>query len=425
MTEIKSKCAESLQNFNDNYFTMNLSKDRFDSGYESWAEDIENVTKYKKLFASGKGNIEITKYTGDLSNEQLRQICYKLLISKSSAVSFSDCKLLSDTSAVNRVLLKKSETKIKTLTYHYKNSMEEYFFKVDKIQKSKLATLKNIDKTEKQLRVLSRVTAHINLLSWTTDLLMMGLPVFFRFWGNSRNFIVLSTVTGSLSICGSLFALSHAKHTTDDILRQIRQEKYNLLELESIYRKGNWIDEAIRNLFPHGISQDLIDQSITESDRNFESELSWKQSVCSVIILSNIQKNMKLLTDVDFLMTVKIFVESSAAQIWWKRMEIRKLMNGILSKTKMDVDEGLESTSEIFQNRAALSLLPIAIPLMAVPGNVKMRMILGCFGAMMAAFDLSESEDVKFEELKRIVQKLQDEYNDIKNIWITINTEFD
>lgn len=211
--------------------------------------------------------------------------------------------------------------KIKDIETSYKITTVNYLQNLKELVKRKRKVMVYLEKSVQSFQLFSSTTSQVNMISSLLDVgLMLSSYLWhtFPFTWNYKVLLYFSTLTACVSVSGSLFALTYMRSTADNISRMVRENKYMQLELESAFYRGNWIDEAVKSLFPHGIDTSHIPKAALEENKfeNFQNE---RQFMCFVILLSNIKKDRQLLKDEKFLTTLKIFVESSAAQMWWNR----------------------------------------------------------------------------------------------------------
>ena len=210
---------------------------------------------------------------------------------------------------------------LKKLETDYKYVMEKFLSKMEKFLHSCENLRENMEKSIGNFKAVSRMTAGVTLVSSALELSVLvgsALHKVFHF-GWSPKLYALETLGGSASIAAALFALTYMRWSAADISKEVRDENSFLMDLMMLHRKGNWIDEEILNLFPHGINQKLLDESGSNNSMPFPRNKSWRYDLCYVILLTNAQKDAKLLTDNKFLTKVKMFVRSQAAEVWWNR----------------------------------------------------------------------------------------------------------
>lgn len=228
-------------------------------------------------------------------------------------------KLLNSSSSETENLSVKRE--IRKLESDYKYVMEKFLSKMENFLYSCENLRTNMQKTLTNFKSVSRMTAQVTLVSSALDLsLLIGnaLQKIFHF-GWNPNLSNLEAFGGSASLAAALFALTYMRWSSADITKEAREENNFLMELMMLHRKGNWIDEEVLNLFPYGINMKLIDESGQNNRVPHRQNKSWRHDLCYAILLTNTQKDAKLLKDEKFLTTLKMFVRSHAAEIWWNR----------------------------------------------------------------------------------------------------------
>lgn len=210
---------------------------------------------------------------------------------------------------------------IQKLESDYKYVMEKFLSKMEIFFYSSENLLANMQKTIRNFKSVSRMTAQVTLVSSALELsLLVGnaLQKIFHF-GWNPNLSNLEAFGGSASVAAALFALTYMRWSSADITKEVRDENNFLMDLMVLHRKGNWIDEEVLNLFPYGINMKLLDESGLNNRMPNRQNKSWRHDLCYAILLTNTQKDVKLLKDDKFLTTLKMFVRSHAAEIWWNR----------------------------------------------------------------------------------------------------------
>lgn len=233
-------------------------------------------------------------------------------------LDFSFALLNSSSSETENLSVKRE---IQKLESDYKYVMEKFLSKMENFLYSCENLLADMQKTIGKFKSVSRITAQVTLASSALELSLLfgsALQKIFHF-GWNPNLSAVETIGGSASIAVALVALTYMRWSSADITKEVRDENNYLMDLMVLHRKGNWIDEEVLNLFPYGINMKLLDESGLNNGMPYRQNKSWRHDLCYAILLTNTQKDVKLLKDDKFLATLKMFVRSHAAEIWWNR----------------------------------------------------------------------------------------------------------
>lgn len=287
-----------------------------------YADDhsLPALSDIKKIYRNGGLRDYLQKFSFEVHEDKDNTKTYEKLESWKIQEALSNFSL----DLLNRV---ESETEsvslqkeIHNIENAYKYVMERFLQKMEQFLSSCRELRAELQDAGVNFHAASRVTAEVTLVSSTIEMaLLLGNAArkLLQLEWNPK-FLLYETLAGSVSVATALIALSYMKWSSAKITRDVSEETHFLMDIVMLYRKGNWIDEDVVNLFPHGIDLKLLE----EDDSNngiFQCLGSWRHKLCYAIILTNTQKDAKLLVDDNFLRKVKMFVRSQAAEMWWNR----------------------------------------------------------------------------------------------------------
>lgn len=357
-------------------------------------------------------NLSICKAISIVKGETLEFDCDKELLEIIVSNLLSDNNLKELSVDISR--------KIKRIEQNYKNVTEEFSMVLNKWLKLRKETLLTLQKSKQKFHLLQKATAGLTLISSTAELATsLGLMLRNIFHFKVDLPLLMVSILSGISFTSSLLALTYSRSKLEDITRGMREEKHRLSDFQRLYYRGKWIDKAVQQLFPFGIDLDLLESSK-------QQDLSWRHDLCSAIILTNLKRDKKVLEDPDFLLTVKAFVQSSAAEIWLNRIKLREFLDAMSSKSETLSDKEIKSSSEVFLNGAAFSLFPLFYPLWARTGSTeKMQFFFSSVAVIKTALDLLDNETDEFQEMNNVVATLKEEYRNIKKMNSCLISDYD
>lgn len=309
--------------------------------------------------------------------------------------------------------------KIENVIHSYRYINEEFSSELDKWFQLRQKNINKLQNLVKKFRFIKRTTSAISLITSAVDCVLIIGAVMHKYFSP----MFVWTANG-INVTGSVLALTYSKHAVEDIVKGIQEENNLIEDLLAVDSRGNAIDEAVVDLFPHGIDLDIITEMALDEDEIFIDERTWRQILAFAIILPNIMKDKKLIKNEKFLTSVKVFVESSAARMWYNRIKQHKLLNDMTSSLKnFDMKD---ITGNEVHSQAAINLYAIFLPMFVDSRNMeKMRFICSSIAAMAAFINMGQNDDDEFPEMRITSQYLQKNYKHVKKISDDLINEYD
>lgn len=310
----------------------------------------------------------------------------------------------------------------------YNYVMEKFLQKMEKFLFSSKQLREDLESSVKKFSATSRLIAEVTVASSAVQIgLLVGnvLHKLFHVAWNSK-VLYLETITGTVSITASLFALTYMRWSSAKISRDVSDESRSLMDLVVLHRKGNWIDEEVQKLFPYGIDTKLLENKGSNNRTFLSMGHSWRHSLCYAIILTNTQKDKKLLWDDIFLAKVRMFVRSHAANVWWNRRKITKLLEVVIKKVDSTSVKDITADYDVHFQKIALYLYPVMAPLLLNTWNSgRMKFLCSSFLFILAFYDLKTPETEDCEGLKKVLRNFETDFSEIKEICQSLDNEED
>lgn len=178
-----------------------------------------------------------------------------------------------------------------------------------------------VNKTVVEHHNALRLSAQIAVASSVTDVSFRLAHLLLKRFGFSwkPDISKLSVLLGGACVTMSVFSLSRMMYSFMAASKRTGNYWNISSDFRRLIRKGNRVDEKVLTLFPHGIDAKLIMDEAGPRKSISGNKIAWKQFMRSVVLFTNTQKKEELLVDEEFLERVKLFVDSTAAEIWWLR----------------------------------------------------------------------------------------------------------